>query len=60
MLCYVFPTKALLAVLRIPDKGPSCTMWVRRFTKIYHANPHSTEQDTLPIVFLINKQVVPY
>jgi hypothetical protein len=27
---------------------------------IYHANPYSTEQDTQPIVFLINKQVVPY
>jgi hypothetical protein len=28
-----FPTKALRAVLSIPDKGLSCTMWVRHFTK---------------------------
>jgi hypothetical protein len=38
-------------------------MWVKHFTKYitkYDANPHSTEQDTLPIVFLISKQVVPY
>jgi hypothetical protein len=40
-------------------KGPSCTMWVRRFTK-YDANLHSTEQDMLPIAFLISKQVVSY
>jgi hypothetical protein len=43
--------------------GPSCTMWVRHFTKYvtkYDANPHSTEQDTQPIVFLINKQAIPY
>jgi hypothetical protein len=26
----------------------------------YHANPHSTEQDTQSIVFLISNQVVPY
>jgi hypothetical protein len=39
-------------------KGPSGTMWVRRFTKYvtkYDVNPHSTEQDTLPTVFLISK-----
>jgi hypothetical protein len=38
-------------------------MWVRHFTKYVtkcDAIPHSTEQDTLPIVFLISKQVVPY
>jgi hypothetical protein len=38
-------------------------MWVRHFTKYatkYDANSHSTEQDTLPIVFLISKQVIPY
>jgi hypothetical protein len=43
--------------------GPSCTMWVRHFTKYvtnYDINPHSTEQDTLFIVFLISKQAVPY
>jgi hypothetical protein len=44
-------------------KGPSCTMWVRRFRKYvteYDANTHSTEQGTLPIVYLISKQVIPY
>jgi hypothetical protein len=52
-----FPTRAPLVVLRIPDKGPSCTMWA--WVK-YHANPHSFDQDTLPIVFLISKEVVSY
>jgi hypothetical protein len=54
--------RALLAVLRFPGvdtryHDPSGTLWVRAK---YHANPHSTEKDTLPIVFLISKQVVPY
>jgi hypothetical protein len=39
--------------------GSSCTLWVRHFTK-YDANPRSTEQDTLPIIFLISKQIIPY
>jgi hypothetical protein len=26
----------------------------------YHVIPHSTEQDTQPIVFIISKQAVPY
>jgi hypothetical protein len=42
---------------------PSCTMWERRFTKYvikYDVIPHSMEQDTLPIVFLMSRQVVPY
>jgi hypothetical protein len=65
MPCFamVFPSKAPLAVLRIPHQRPSCTMWVRHFTKYitkYDAIPHSTEQDMLPIVFLIIKQVIPY
>jgi hypothetical protein len=37
---------------------PSCTMWERRLTK-YDAIPHPTEQDTLPIVFLISRQAIP-
>jgi hypothetical protein len=40
---------------------PSYTMWVRRFTKNvtkYDVIPHSSEQDTLPIV--ISNQIVPY
>jgi hypothetical protein len=46
-----------------PIKGPSCTMWFRRFTKYvtkYDAIPHPIEQDMLPIAFLISKQAVPY
>jgi hypothetical protein len=38
-------------------------MWVRHFIKYvtkYDANPHSIEQDTLPIVFLISKQALQY
>jgi hypothetical protein len=38
---------------------PSCTMWERWFTK-YDAIPHPTEQDTLPIVFLTSRQIIPY
>jgi hypothetical protein len=38
---------------------PSCTMWFRWFTK-YDAIPHSIEENTLPIAFLISRQVVPY
>jgi hypothetical protein len=60
MLCYSFPNKRPRLLAKVsPTKGPSCTMWVRCFTK-YEANLHSTEQDTLPIVFLISKQVIPY
>jgi hypothetical protein len=46
-----------------PAKVPSCTMWERRFTKYvtkYDVILHSIEQDTLPIVFLISKQVISY
>jgi hypothetical protein len=42
---------------------PSSTMWKRRFTKYvikYDAIPHSTEQDTLPIIFLLSRQAIPY
>jgi hypothetical protein len=56
-----FPKETtLLAVLRFfCTNVPSCTMCERRFTK-YDAIPHPTEQDTLHILFLISKQVVPY
>jgi hypothetical protein len=60
----VSPTKGHACSAKVsPTKGPSCTMWVRHFRKYvikYDANTHSTEQDTLPIVFLISKQVIPY
>jgi hypothetical protein len=36
---------------------PSCTMWTWAKSQ---ANPHSSEQDTQPIVFLISKQAAPY
>jgi hypothetical protein len=58
MLCYDFPIKDPTCSAKVsPAKAPSCTMWA--WVK-YHANPHSSEQDTLPIIFLISKQVVPY
>jgi hypothetical protein len=38
---------------------PSHTMWERHFTK-YDVIPHSTEQDTLAIVFLISSQAISY
>jgi hypothetical protein len=49
----------VLRFLRVDTQyqGPSCTMWARVKSQ---TNPHSSEQDTLPIVFLISKQVVPY
>jgi hypothetical protein len=46
---------------------PSCTMWFRQFTKyvtktnhIVWCHPHSSEHDTQPISYLINKQAVSY
>jgi hypothetical protein len=38
---------------------PSCTMWFRQITK-YGDNSNSIEQDTLPIVFIISRQVILY
>jgi hypothetical protein len=41
----------------------SCTMWERHFIKYvtkYDDIAHPTKQDTLPIVFLISRQVIPY
>jgi hypothetical protein len=52
-----FPHKGTACSAKIPHKGPSCTMWV---LEKHHVNPHLTEQDTLPIVFLISKQAIPY
>jgi hypothetical protein len=46
-----------------PAKGPSCTIWFIHITKYVTKNaahPHSTEQDTQPIAFIISKQVVLY
>jgi hypothetical protein len=49
---------APLAVLTFPlTSGPSCTMWIHVTS---YAFSRTTEQDTLHIVFLISKQVVPY
>jgi hypothetical protein len=38
---------------------PSCTMWKRQFIK-YDAISHPIKHDTLPIVFLISRQAIPY
>jgi hypothetical protein len=64
MLCYDFPNKcpACNAKLSLTN-AHSCTMWERWFTMYvtkYDVIPHPTAQDTLPIVFLISRQVVPY
>jgi hypothetical protein len=61
------PSKALLAVLRIPYQRPLLLCVVQEDHKVCNINdtkneahPHSTDQDTQPIAFLIHKQVVPY
>jgi hypothetical protein len=58
------PSKAPLAVLSIPLQRPLLHRVVQAFHKVCHmydmkknAHPHSTEQDTQPIAFLISKQV---
>jgi hypothetical protein len=59
---------APLVVPRFPTQsGPFCTMWFRQFaqnvTKTGHkgmCHPHSTEHDTQPIAYPINKQAVPH
>jgi hypothetical protein len=66
MSCFamVFWTNGSACNAKVSRKNnPSCTMWLRQITKYvtkYDANPHSTEQDTQPIVSLISKQVVPH
>jgi hypothetical protein len=63
------PTQsAPLAVLRFSaQSGPFCTMWFRQFTKNVTktghtdgSHPHTTEHNTLPVAYLISKQVIPY
>jgi hypothetical protein len=65
MSCFAMNSlsKALLVVLWIPHERPL----LHRVGKVYHKvghkvwwHSHSIEQDILPIVFLISKQVVPY
>jgi hypothetical protein len=51
------PTKAPLAVLKFPKKAPLAPCGSHAKHRVI---PHSPEQDTLPIVFLISKQVIPY
>jgi hypothetical protein len=55
-------TEVYLAVLRFPRvdtryHDPSCTVWAWAKSQ---AISHSSEQDTLPIIFLISKQAIPY
>jgi hypothetical protein len=52
-----FPPQALLAVQRFPPQAPLATCGS---PAKYLTIPHSSEQDTLLIVFLICKQAVPY
>jgi hypothetical protein len=62
------PLKGLAySVMDSPEKGPTRTMWFRQITKYVTKydtknddNPHSTEQDTQTIPFLISRQAVPY
>jgi hypothetical protein len=54
-----------LAVLRFPIQSDLlCTMrFAKNVTKMGHtdgSHPHSTEHDTLPVAYLISKQVIPY
>jgi hypothetical protein len=57
MIFYGFPLEAPVAVLRFPNRGPSCNMWIQ---VTFWAFPPATEQYWLPIASLISKQVSPY
>jgi hypothetical protein len=63
-LLQFFEQTVLACIAKISSTNvPSCTMWFSRFTKYvtkYDAIPHSIEQDTQPIAFLISRQAVPY
>jgi hypothetical protein len=50
-----FPSQAPLVVLRFPPQPP---LALGGSQVKYLASPHSSEQDTLLIVFLISKQAV--
>jgi hypothetical protein len=59
--------RAPLAVLRIPQQraplapcGSSRSQSMSQSLTKNYVYPHSTEQDTQPIAFLISKQVIPY
>jgi hypothetical protein len=68
MLCYGFPSKGpACSVKDSVAKAPLApcslgifTKYVTKYDTKSDANPHSTEQDTQPIAFLISRQVVPY
>jgi hypothetical protein len=69
MSCFAMnsPAKAPLAALRIPRQKPLLHNLVQIDHKVCHmydtkndAHPHSIEQETQPMAFLISKQVVPY
>jgi hypothetical protein len=62
LLGYIHGTTAPHRVLWFPGvdtryHGPSCTMWAWAKSQAIF---HSSEKDSLPIVFLISKQIVPY
>jgi hypothetical protein len=65
MLCYRFPSKrSPLEVLRFPAQtsplAPCRSDDSQSIATKYVAIPHSTEQDTQPIAFVIGKQANPY
>jgi hypothetical protein len=68
MLCYGFPSKGSAcsakdspakATLAPCDLGVF-TKYVTKYITKSDVNPHSTDQDTQPIAFLISKQVISY
>jgi hypothetical protein len=68
MLCYGFPSKGLACSAKdSPTKSPLApcgsgifTKYVTKYDTKSDDNPHSTEQDTQPIAFLISRQATPY
>jgi hypothetical protein len=65
MLCYgLLNKRSPLTVLRFSTQTSSLAPCGKGISQIMSQTmmsfPHSTEQDTLPIVFLISRQVIPY
>jgi hypothetical protein len=65
MLCYNFPNKwFLLVVLRFPTQtsplAPCGSGDSQSIVTKFDVIPHSTEQDTQPIAFLVSRQAIPY
>jgi hypothetical protein len=59
MLCYSFPWP------RVPASNAKVSSWLEPLLHLVdkimsYVFPHTTEQDSQPIVALISKQVIPY